>query len=73
MAKLETDLWYEYQDQGSKFSVEALREADQLIYFETVAKLRKERDLALAQAAYFEHHKITSARLDTFLTRRQDY
>ena len=73
VAKLETDLWYEYQDQGSKFSVEALREADQLIYFETVAKLRKERDLALAQAAYFEHHKITSARFDTFLARRQDY
>ena len=68
------ELWTPYIAQhGEHLNVELLSETDQQLYFETLARLKKERDIALAAASYFEKVNIRSFRVSQFHQDREAY
>ncbi len=58
---------------GHKFDFEKLSLEDQIIYLEFIAKLKKQKDIQLAEAHYFDKNNIRAQRKEKYSIWKQEY
>lgn len=67
ITSLERKLFEKYKDKmNKKFNVEFMLDDDQMFYFNELAKLKKERNLKLAQHSFYEKNNIKARRQEKF-------